>query len=71
MALKSSFVVQNSINYIYVMVLGASFVNMMVSASFMGDYAIWLLFGLAYAIKLNVIKEKNEKSENISFSNLL
>lgn len=52
LALKSSFVVQNSINYIYVMVLGASFVNMMVSASFMGDYAIWLLFGLAYAIKV-------------------
>lgn len=37
---------------LYVMVLGASFVNMMVSASFMGDYAIWLLFGLAYAIKV-------------------
>lgn len=51
-ASKLSFKVQNTINYIYVLILGTCFLNMMVSASFMGDYVVWFLFGLALKICL-------------------
>ena len=37
-------------NYLFVMVLGCSFVDMMISLSYLGAYQMWLLFGLAYKI---------------------
>lgn len=49
-ATRNSFAVQNTVNYVYVLILGACFLNMMVSASFMGDYVVWLLFGLAFKL---------------------
>lgn len=49
-ATRNSFTVQNTVNYVYVLILGACFLNMMVSASFMGDYVVWLLFGLAFKL---------------------
>lgn len=41
----------NALRYMYAGVLGLSFVNMMVSSSYLGSYYIWLLFGLAYNIR--------------------
>ena len=49
-ATRNSFAVQNTVNYVYVLILGACFLNMMVSASFMGEYVVWLLFGLAFKL---------------------
>ena len=49
-SVRQSFRVQNTINYVYVLVLGTEFVNMMVSASYMGSYIPWLLFGLVFCI---------------------
>lgn len=49
-AAKQCFRVQNTINYIYMLILGAGFLNMMVSASYMSSYIVWLLFGLAFSI---------------------
>ena len=48
--IKSSFQIQNIVNYVYVLVLGAGFVDMMVSASYMGSYIPWFLFGLVFCI---------------------
>ena len=49
-ALKRSFLVQYTINYVYVLILGVCFLNMMVSASYISEYYVWLLFGLAFNI---------------------
>ena len=48
--IKSSFQIQNIVNYVYVLVLGAGFVDMMVSASYMVSYIPWFLFGLVFCI---------------------
>lgn len=50
MSLKKCFSTHKTINYIYVLIFGAGFINMMVSASYMGSYIPWLLFGLAFSI---------------------
>lgn len=49
-SLRISFKIQNAVNYVYVLVLGACFMDMMLSASYMSAYAVWLLFGLAFSI---------------------
>ena len=49
-SLRYSFNVQNTINYVYVLFLGAGFVDMMISASYMGSYIPWFLFGLAFCV---------------------
>lgn len=49
-ALRRSFEIQNPINYVYVLILGAGLVDMMVSASYMGSYIPWLLFGVVFCI---------------------
>lgn len=61
-AAKESFKEQNTINYMYVLILGAGFLNMMVSASYMSSYIAWLLFGLAFCI---CNSEKHRKLKNI------
>ena len=53
-SLRYSFYVQNTINYVYVLVLGAGFVDMMISASYMGSYIPWFLFGLAFCINSKI-----------------
>lgn len=64
-ATKKSFKVQNTINYIFVLFLGAGFVNMMVSASYMGSYTPWLIFGLAFCICDNKALGQNYINNNI------
>lgn len=49
-ALRKCFKVQYTINYVYVLILGAGFFNLMVSASYLSEYSAWLLFGLAFKI---------------------
>lgn len=49
-ALRRSFLVQYTINYVYVIILGAGLLNLMISASYLGEYTAWLLFGLAFNI---------------------
>ncbi len=49
-ALRRSFIVQYTINYVYVLILGAGLFNLMISASYLGEYTAWLLFGLAFNI---------------------
>lgn len=45
-----SFSALHTINYIYVLILGVTFLNMMVSVSYLSEYTVWLLFGLAFNI---------------------
>lgn len=49
-AVIGSFHRQFTINYIFMLILGAGFVDMMVSASYMVSYIPWLLFGCAFSI---------------------
>ena len=44
--IKSSFQIQNIVNYVYVLVLGAGFVDMMVSASYMGSGFLTIVYYL-------------------------
>jgi len=55
---KKSLMDKKTVNYIYVLFLGAGFVNMMVSASYMGSYIPWLLMGLAFCICSSNYKKK-------------
>lgn len=59
-ALKRSFAVQYTINYVYVLVLGVGFLNMMVSASYLSEYTVWLLFGLAFKICQKYLYSKQQ-----------
>lgn len=43
-------------HYVFVAFLGVTFLDMMVSASYLSAYAVWMLFGLAYKIKNNNIE---------------
>lgn len=60
-AFRQSFSVQYTINYVYVLILGIVFLNMMISASYLSEYTVWLLFGLA----LNICHETNYSNKNI------
>lgn len=49
-ALRRCFLEQNVVNYVYVLMLGVVFLNMMISVSYLSEYTVWLLFGLAFNI---------------------
>lgn len=63
-AIKFSFHRQYTINYIFMLILGAGFVDMMVSASYMGSYVPWLLFGCAFSICKSNNYRKDKKLHN-------
>lgn len=58
-SIKKSFMLFQEVHFIFVLVFGACFLDMMVSSSFMSSYHIWLLFGLAYAINSRMIQSVN------------
>ena len=48
-AFRKSCNLGKDLNRVFVIIFGCEIVNIMVSASFLSSYSIWLLFGLAYA----------------------